>query len=81
VKVRNVSETTPLDTKTLKAGWSSVVSSELPQEWANAVIKMSFNDNFDKAETVIVVKKGVPTAAGAFFSARVENNKLFITTR
>jgi hypothetical protein len=81
VGVKGVPLTTAINSQALKAGWKSVVSTDLPDDWASAVITSSFNDNFDKSQTIVVIKKGVPTAASALFDARVENNKLFLSTR
>ena len=81
VRVKGVPDATPIDTRTINAGWRSVSEAVLPSEWMSVIVKLRFNDNFDKGETVVVIKKGAPIATSALFDARVENNKLILATR
>lgn len=81
VQIKGVPVTIPIDSRTIKSGTSSVSTIDLPSDWTSAVVKASFDDNFDKATTLVVVKKAVPVASSAAFDVRVENNKLLISTR
>ena len=80
VRVKGVPETTPIETKSLKAAWSAASTVDLPPDWTSALVKLSYDDNFDKADTIVALKKAVPTASSASFDVRVENNKMYIST-
>jgi hypothetical protein len=81
VHVQGAPDSTPISTIPVKAGWAATSTVDLPPDWNSAVIKLSYDDNFDKSDTLVVLKKAVPTASVAMFDARVENNKLYLSTR
>ena len=81
VHVKGVPETTPIQTRSIKAAWGSVSTMDLPLDWTSAVVKLSYDDNFDKAETIIVIRKAVPTATSATFDVKVESNNMYISAR
>jgi hypothetical protein len=81
VRVKGVPDSTPIEAKSIKAAWSSVSTLDLPQDWTSVVVRLRYDDNFDKADTIVVVKKAVPTASLAAFDVKVENNKMYISTR
>jgi hypothetical protein len=80
VKVKGQPETNPGDVLKLAAGWDAVVKAPLPGNWASALIKASYDDNFEKRESVAVVVPQRPKAAGAMFGASVVENELLLST-
>jgi len=81
VHVKGVADTVPIQTISLRAGWNQVLTQDLPSDWTNALVKLSFDDNFDKRETFVAVKRGAPVASSTQYDASVENeNKLLIRT-
>jgi len=81
VRVKGVPETEPIERKVILAGWKSVVKTDLPEQWTSAVVTLDYDDSFDKASSVLVVKKGVPTASLPPFDVKVENAAMLISTR
>jgi hypothetical protein len=80
--VKGVEDTLPIQTINLHGGWTQVLTQDLPSDWTNVLVKLSFDDNFDKRETFVAVKRGAPVAASADYDVSVENgNKLLIRTR
>jgi hypothetical protein len=81
-KVRGVPETLPVGTQKATAGWHAVQTLDLPSDWTSATVKLNYDDNFDKSETFVVVKREVGTAAAALFDVRIANDtKMMISTR
>jgi len=81
VRVKGAPEAPVLATRRIRAAWQSVSVVPLPSLWTSARVSLVFDDDFDRGETVIVVKRDAAPVALPFFDVRVDHETLWLTTR